>query len=141
VTPRSNVAEPRLISIVTAVALGGAVGAVLRWAVGRTTIAVLDAEPLATLIVNVVGCFLLGLLVARVLAGGVSWSLARPLLGTGVLGGFTTFSAYTADALLLTREGEPLIAGAYVFGTLALCLAAVWIGGQLGQLGQRETRS
>lgn len=120
--------------VLVAVAAGGAVGAVARWLLERGTIALLDAEPIATLLVNVIGCLLMGVLVARVLGGAVRWPLARPFLGAGVLGGFTTFSAYSADAVVLARDGSPIVAGAYLVGTLAACLAAVWVGGRLGRV-------
>ena len=106
----------------------------LRWLVELSTVALLDAEPFATLIVNILGCFLMGVLVARVLDGAVRSALARPFLGTGVLGGFTTFSAYVADAAVLTRDGSPVLAGAYLIGTLVVCLAAVWAGGWMGRV-------
>ncbi len=121
-------------SIVIAVAAGGAIGAMARWLIERGTIGLFDAEPIATLLVNVIGCLLMGVLVARVLSGVVRWPLARPFLGAGVLGGFTTFSAYSADAVVLARDGSPIVAGAYLVGTLALCLAAVWVGGRLGRV-------
>lgn len=120
--------------VLMAVAAGGAIGAVARWLIERGTVALLDTEPVATLLVNVIGCFLMGALVARVLGGAVHWPLARPFLGTGVLGGFTTFSGYSADAVVLARDGSPIVAGAYLVGTLALCLAAVWLGGRLGRV-------
>lgn len=121
-------------SVILAVAAGGALGAMARWLIERGTVALLDIEPGATLLVNVIGCLLMGVLVARVLGGAVLWPLARPFLGTGVLGGFTTFSAYSADAVVLLRDGSPILAGAYLMGTLALCLVAVWIGGRLGRV-------
>jgi CrcB protein len=117
-----------------AVAAGGAIGAVARWLIERGTVALLDTEPVATLLVNVIGCLLMGILVARVLGGAVQWPLARPFLGTGVLGGFTTFSAYSADAVVLARDGSPVLAGAYLVGTLALCLLAVWVGSRMGRM-------
>ena len=120
--------------VILAVAAGGALGAVARWLVERGTVALLDSEPTATLLVNVIGCLLMGVLVARVLGGVVRWPLARPFLGIGVLGGFTTFSAYSADAVVLARDGSPIVAGGYLIGTLALCLAAVWVGGRLGRV-------
>ena len=133
-TPESARGTPSLVAFIGAVALGGAIGAVLRWLVELSTVALLDAEPVATLIVNILGCFAMGVLVARVLGGAVRSALARPFLGTGVLGGFTTFSAYAADAAALTRDGAPALAGAYVVGTLAVCLVAVWAGGWMGRV-------
>ena len=133
-TPESARGTPSLVAFIGAVALGGAIGSVLRWLVELSTVALLDAEPVATLIVNILGCFLMGVLVARVLGGAVRSALARPFLGTGVLGGFTTFSAYVADAAALTRDGAPVLAGAYLIGTLAVCLVAVWAGGWMGRV-------
>lgn len=133
-TPDTGRGQPPLAPIIGAVALGGAIGAVLRWLIELSTVALLDAEPVATLIVNILGCFLMGVLVARVLGGAVRSALARPFLGTGVLGGFTTFSAYVADAAALTRDGAPVLAGAYLIGTLAVCLVAVWAGGWTGRV-------
>lgn len=114
-------------------AAGGAIGASLRWAMEGMVVGVLDARPWATLSVNVLGCLLMGVLVARVLAGRVHRPWVRPLLGTGVLGGFTTFSAYAADASVLARDGAPLLAGLYLAGTLAVCLAAVTLGLRWGR--------
>jgi CrcB protein len=120
-------------SIVLVVAAGGAIGAVARWLIERMTIALLDAEPMATLMVNVIGCLLMGALIARLLQGHLTWPLARPFLGTGVLGGFTTFSAYSADAVVLARDESLMMAGAYLVGTLVLCVLAVWAGTQWGR--------
>lgn len=133
-TPESTRGAPSLAAFIAAVALGGAIGAVMRWLVELSTVALLDAEPVATLIVNILGCFAMGVLVARVLGGAVGSPLIRPFLGTGVLGGFTTFSAYAADAAQLTRDGTPVLAGVYVVGTLAVCIGAVWLGGMVGRV-------
>lgn len=130
-TPRAPGPGPSPGAVLAAVAAGGAVGAVLRWTVQGMSVALLDAEPLGTLAVNVVGCLFMGALVALLLGGGLRRPLARPFLGTGLLGGFTTFSAYAADAAFLARDGSPAAAAAYVVGTLALCLGAAWLGGAL----------
>jgi CrcB protein len=85
------------------VALGGALGSVARWAVGRAVAGVggAGAAPWATAAVNVLGCALLGVLVARVPEARDPWRLA---LGTGVLGGFTTFSTFGVEVVGLARE-------------------------------------
>ena len=94
--------------------VGGGLGALLRYLVSLVV-----EGPLATLAVNVSGSFLIGLLVA-VPAGNL-----RLLLAVGLLGGFTTFSAFSLDALRLWQRGEPLLAAAYVVGSVLLSLAAV----------------
>jgi len=94
--------------------VGGGLGALLRYLV-----ALAIEGPLATLAVNVAGSFLIGLLVA-VPAGNV-----RLFLAVGLLGGFTTFSAFSLDALRLWQRGEPVLAAAYVLASVLLSLAAV----------------
>ena len=105
-----------------AVAAGGAVGALARWAVGAVA-PTTDGFPWATLAVNVVGCFLLALLPTLLVVR------RRPLLlvalGPGLLGGFTTLSAYAEEARGLVADGRAGLAAAYVLGPLAACLLAV----------------
>ena len=105
-----------------AVAAGGAVGALARWSVGAA-VPTVDGFPWSTFVVNVVGCFLLALLPTLLLVR------ARPLLllalGPGVLGGFTTLSAYAEEARALAADGRTGLAAAYVLGTLGAGLLAV----------------
>ncbi len=112
------------------VAIGGALGAVLRyltvgWA-GRTF--GLDF-PWGTMIVNVAGSFVMGLaavlLMERVPG---SWERAAPFLMTGVLGGFTTFSAFSLDALYLFERGRMAAALGYVGGSVLLSILALFVG-------------
>ncbi|MEV0134359.1 CrcB family protein [Dactylosporangium sp. NPDC050688] len=116
--------EPR--GVLAAVAVGGAAGSAAR--LGMAQLLPHDAGtgvPWSTLAVNAVGCLLIGVLV--VLVDG-RHPLLRPLLGAGVLGGFTTFSTFTADAVVLAERGAVWTAGAYVAGTLITALAAVRLG-------------
>ena len=112
------------------VALGGALGAMARLGVnilaGRLT-----ALPLGTLAVNVAGCLAMGLL-ASVLALRGGQHLA-PLLLTGVLGGFTTFSAFALDTLVLWERGAAGLAMGYVAASVLLSLAAVAAGLTIGR--------
>ena len=114
--------------LLLAVAVGGAAGALLRWSFGE---AVPDGRgfPWTTLAINVVGSFVLAVLPALVRTS------RRPLLtsalGPGLLGGFTTLSAYAEQARALVAEGDLAVAGAYVIGTLGACLVAVLLGGRL----------
>ncbi|WP_299361363.1 fluoride efflux transporter CrcB [uncultured Paracoccus sp.] len=113
------------------VALGGAAGAVARYGVNRATMAVLGPGfPVATLIVNVVGSFLMGLLVVLLATRGNAWA---PLLMTGALGGFTTFSAFSLDALTLWQRGQHGAAAAYVLLSVGLSLSAIVAGLAVGR--------
>jgi CrcB protein len=109
-------------TVLVAVAFGGAVGAVLRHLV---TEAAPDEHgfPWTTFSVNVVGAFLLAALPA--IAAVRRHPLLPPLLGTGVLGGFTTLSAYSEQTRALVTAGAVWTAGCYVVGTLGACLLAV----------------
>ena len=102
------------------VAVGGAVGALLRWAVGRWLAT--SGLPWATLLVNVAGSLLLGV----VAAATDGW--LRTLLGTGVAGALTTYSAFALDAVLLERNGRRGWAVAHVVGNLALATAGFALG-------------
>jgi fluoride exporter len=113
-----------MIWTLSQVALGGAIGACLRFA----AVAFVGA-PLATLAVNVLGSFVMGVLCV-VLASRSAFS---PFLMTGVLGGFTTFSAFSLDAVTLWESGETLQAGAYVMGSVLFSLAAVFAGAALAR--------
>lgn len=111
------------------IAAGGAVGAALRYGVAAPLQRPIgDAFPVGTLTVNVLGCFLIGLL-ATLFAGPIPLKEEHRLaLLVGVLGGFTTFSAFALEALSLVQRGHPGRAAAYVVGTNLLCLAACWAG-------------
>lgn len=116
-----------MITILPQVALGGAIGASLRYlaSVGATR-AFGPGFPVATVFVNILGSFLMGMLVV-VLAekGGTRFA---PFLMTGLLGGFTTFSAFSLDAVTLYERGQTLLAGGYVIGSVVLSLAALVAG-------------
>jgi CrcB protein len=110
--------------------LGGGLGAALRHGVNRIALAWFGPSlPVGTMVVNIVGSLAMGLLIGILAAvpGGTSQHL-RLFLATGVLGGFTTFSAFSLDALTLWERGQPLAAFGYVVATVALSLAAVGAG-------------
>ena len=117
---------------VAVAAAGGALGAMARYAVDLTADQLGLSLPWATLAVNVVGCLLMGVLVSYVLAHPARHQLWRPFLGAGVLGGFTTFSAFAGDAVLLADEGAWATSAAYVAATLAGGFLALWAGYAMG---------
>ncbi|MCX7287635.1 MAG: CrcB family protein [Rhodobacterales bacterium] len=108
-----------MISALLHVALGGAVGSVLRYLAVQAL-----GAPMATLVVNVLGSFAIGVLFV-VLGPKMQYA---PLLMAGLLGGFTTFSSFSLDTLRLVEAGHILQAAAYVAGTVLLSLIAVALG-------------
>ena len=109
--------------VIAAVAVGGGLGAVTRYGVGLLLPAGPAGFPWGTLVVNTAGCAAIGVLMVLVARPG----LLRAFLGTGFLGGFTTFSAYALDIHRLLAEGEAARALTYLTLTPLLALAAVWI--------------
>ncbi|MDZ4308188.1 fluoride efflux transporter CrcB [Allopontixanthobacter sp.] len=115
------------------VAAGGAVGAVLRYQLGRTMTRFLGPQtmtafPWATLTVNVLGGIAMGVLagyLARSGAGGEQWRL---LLGVGLLGGFTTFSSFSLELMLLIERGQPAAALSYALISVIASLAGLYLG-------------
>lgn len=112
------------------VALGGAVGSVLRWLVTQWAQRLTPASefPWGTLTVNAVGSLAIGALMTLATERSALSPELRMLLVTGVLGGFTTFSAYSYETLVLWRSGQAPAAALYAFGSVALGLAAAFIG-------------
>lgn len=121
--------------VLAVVAAGGALGATVRWAAEvAVPQAGPDRIPWATFTVNVVGCLLMGVLMWFVLEAWGQRRYARPFLGVGVLGGFTTFSAYAAETYGMADAGAWLAAAAYVAGTVVAGLLAVRAGYLLGRV-------
>lgn len=109
------------------VALGGAVGAAARYGAVQAMMKLHpSAFPLGTMLVNILGALCIGVLVKL-----LQHEPHKLLLITGVLGGFTTFSAFSLDALQLLQQGAWGQAALYVFGSVAWCLLAVWVGTKL----------
>ena len=114
--------------VVACVAAGGALGALARWALAEVVPHDPARFPWSTFLANAVGCFLIGVLIVLVVERWSHRPLARPFLGTGVLGGFTTFSTYAVDTRGLLAAGQPALAASYLLGTLAVGLLAVVVG-------------
>lgn len=115
------------------VALGGALGAVLRYLTGIGILRLFGATPmpLGVLTVNVLGSALAGLFVAIAAQRGLMH--LSPLVVTGMLGGFTTFSAFSLEAVALYERGAPGLAAIYVLANVTLSLAALMLGLALGR--------
>lgn len=113
------------------VALGGAIGSVARYGVGLLFLRWLPGVPMGTVAVNIGGSFIMGLVAAVLtLRGGHGMA---PFVMTGLLGGFTTFSAFSLDALTLWQGGMSGWAAIYIFSSVILSLVAVFGGFSLGQ--------
>lgn len=112
------------------VSLGGAVGAVTRYLAGIGVAALWrDPFPLGTLLINAVGSLAMGLLVgwlAKALPPGQNE--IRLFVAVGILGGFTTFSAFSLDAMTLIERGDLWPAALYIVGSVVLSIAALFAG-------------
>jgi CrcB protein len=120
-----------------AVALGGAVGTVLRlWLSGFLAVRYGETFPVGTLVVNVSGCFVIGLFNGLTGPEGVilSSSFTRQVVMIGVLGGYTTFSSFSLQTLNLLNDGEWLRGSMNIFLSVALCMIGVWLGHSLAAL-------
>jgi CrcB protein len=109
-------------------ALGGALGALARWGLAEALPHSPGGWPWATLAVNLVGCLLIGVLLAVLLARFPHSHWLRPFLAVGVLGGFTTYSSFAVDVVRLTGAGHEVIAVAYVLVSVLGGVLAVVVG-------------
>ena len=111
------------------VAAGGGLGACARYALSGYVLhhAVQSRFPWGTFMVNVLGCLIAGLLMALAEKHELLSPQARLFLFTGILGGFTTFSAFGVETVHLLRRGDLGVASAYVLASVACGLAALWL--------------
>ena len=112
------------------VAIGGALGALGRYGIGQVVQA--GNLPLATLIVNLTGSFLIGVLWATFDESQWFQDWGKYLIAVGMLGGFTTFSSFSLETLELISVGELWAALGYVSSTVIICILGVFIGAKLG---------
>lgn len=129
-----DVSEPNELPTIAAVAIGGVVGSTARWAVG-TQLAPdgVDGFPWHTLLVNVVGCLLIGVAAGRITRPSIAWAF----VATGVLGGFTTMSGFAVQLNDLAEAGETATMVTYLVVTLTAgfgaLVAAEWLNGPVDQ--------
>lgn len=111
------------------VALGGAIGAALRHLAGMASLRLLGAGfPWGTLFVNVIGSLAMGLLIAVLARRSGTPAEVRLFLATGILGGFTTFSAFSLDVAVLWERGELAAAAGYVLASVIVSILALFAG-------------
>lgn len=114
--------------VLAVIALGGALGAVARYEAGLLWPTATGAFPWTTLLVNAAGCLVIGVFLVAVTEIWSAHPLLRPFFGTGVLGGFTTFSTFCVDIERLVNGGQAATALAYLAATVLTALAAVTAG-------------
>jgi len=117
------------------IAVGSALGGIARfWCSGVVARTVGETFPWGTLVVNVLGSFVIGLIAALTAPDGRIFigSTARLALMAGICGGYTTFSSFSLQTMSLLNDGEWAYGGANIVGSVVLCLAAVWAGQMLG---------
>jgi len=128
-SPRRRVVDrvggPAVLGVV---ALGGVLGAEARYGMSVWLPHGSAQLPVATLLVNASGCFLIGMLMVVVVELTAPHRLVRPFLGVGVLGGYTTFSTATVEVQQLAQNGRPGLALGYLVGTVVIALIAVAAG-------------
>jgi CrcB protein len=116
------------MNVILQIALGGALGAVLRYGTvqGVARLFVVGT-PMGTMFVNVLGSFIMGLFAVWLLER-IGDAKVAPFIMTGVLGGFTTFSAFSLDAIALWEQGRQAVAMAYVMGSVFGAILALLAG-------------
>ncbi len=113
---------------ILSVGAGGFIGAVLRFLMGKLPIKELTIFPVNTLLINGIGAFVIGLVVAACNRYGAENSNLILFLKVGLCGGFTTFSTFSLESLTLIQEGHFCLFLVYAVASVVLCLLAVWLG-------------
>ncbi|HLO82402.1 MAG TPA: fluoride efflux transporter CrcB [Chitinophagaceae bacterium] len=123
-----------MIKDILLVGAGSAIGGILRLLVGKGIMQFFQYPfPLGTFLVNITGSFVIGLLYALFGKSGNLTPAALLFMATGVCGGFTTFSAFSYENLLLLKNGNYIMAGVYIASSLILGLLAVFAGYVVGK--------
>ena len=123
------------VAVLGAIALGGIAGAEARYAISVWLPHRPAQLPVGTWLVNVSGCFLIGVLMVVLTELTAPHRLARPFLGVGVLGGYTTFSTATVEVQQLAEHGRAALALAYLVGTVVAALIATALAMALTRAG------
>jgi CrcB protein len=137
--------RPREWDILLAIAVGGVVGSEARYGLGLAVAHTGRQFPWSTVLINASGCLLIGVLMVCLLELRPAHRLARPFLGVGVLGGYTTFSTFAVDVQRLLVGHRVAVALGYVAASVVFCLLAVTVGTALTRwlgppiMGRRAT--
>jgi CrcB protein len=127
-TPRRRRARQIQAIIVVSLGIGGALGAVSRYALSLAVPTVTGGFPWSTFMINLSGSAVLGFVLVLIVEQFPRGRLARPVIGTGFIGAYTTFSTYMVDTVLLIRDGRPVLAAVYVIASALAGLLAVAMG-------------
>ncbi|MFD1521391.1 CrcB family protein [Pseudonocardia yunnanensis] len=127
------------LDVLGAIAVGGVIGTEARYGIGLAWPHAPSGWPWATLLINLSGCLLIGVLMVVITEFVEPHRLARPFLGVGILGGYTTFSTYTVDAISLADGARPGLAAAYLVLTPILAVLACALGAGTTRLAARLT--
>lgn len=119
--------RPRQWDLLAAVSAGGVLGAEARYGIGLGLPHGADGFPWSTVLINVTGCLVIGALIVVLLELTSPHRLARPFLGVGVLGGYTTYSTFAVDVERMVLAHRPLLALGYLAVTVTGCAVAVWL--------------
>ena len=138
--PRQRAELRHPAPVLLSIAVGGALGAAARYGLGRAFPVTANGFPWTTFGINVTGCLLSGILMVLVTDVFPERRLRRPVGGVGVLGGFTTFSTYAVETSQLLRDGRVGTAVAYLLGTVATAVPAVWLGLAVTRAAVRQER-
>jgi len=125
---RRELTAPRAGAVLAAIAVGAIAGAEARYGLGVVWPHPVTGWPWSTLVINTSGCGLIGVLMVLITERFTPHPLLRPLVGVGILGGYTTFSTFTVDVVTLAGHGQPLPALGYLLATPVAALLAVWLG-------------
>ena len=136
---RRRIIGPQVI-IVSSLAVGGALGAVSRYAISLALPTETGRFPWGTFVINVSGSFVLGFLLIMLIEQFPMGRLARPVIGTGFIGAYTTFSTFMVEAVLLVRAGDPVPALGYLGASLVVGLASVLVGMLVARVALRAER-
>jgi CrcB protein len=142
VIPRHVAVSPShgQLDILAVIAVGGALGSLARWGLTQALPHGAEAVSVSIWVANVSGALILGALMVFVSEVWPPRRYLRPFWGVGVLGGFTTFSAYMLDTRTLLAADRPGLAAFYLFGTLATGLPAAWLGVVLARAAAAASR-
>lgn len=125
---------PAMLVDWSAIALGGAVGSLLRYALTKLAVAVPGGSThFGTLAANILGCLAMGVLVGAVTAGGMISDRHHLAIRVGLLGGLTTFSSFAIETVLLVDQNRSLAASAYLLANVVFSLGAVLAGMGIGR--------
>lgn len=115
--------------------IGGGLGSVARFELGQKVSKIAGTSfPFATICINIISCFILGLLFNLLVGKGTGTQTARLLLGVGFCGGFSTFSTFTLESFELFRSGNYIYAGANIILSVVICLFGFWAGWSVSKI-------